>query len=280
MKVTQITITPSVAEALLEKNIANFRRPSKSKVERYAGEMKRGCWQSNGDTIKLDDNGVLLDGQHRLLAVVRSGVTIPGILIEGISPESVSTIDRGRPRTIPQWLAYKGIVNASTVATTARLCVLYEKGLWSDQAGYSTCNILDSEIMDYVDTYQEGIIAACRKVSGTPKTFGVSSTAAVAFLGCGKRDINQSETAVWFLDRLTKGDNLSELDPVYHLRNKFLKQTPQSKMTPFMIRMSVTLAWNKTIRGEPSSGYQMAVKMTGPSKTILPNEIEQVTDII
>jgi hypothetical protein len=66
------TITPKQAQVILAHNDRN-RSLASSRVTVYSGAMLAGEWRMNGETIKFNGDGTLLDGQHRLAAVVRSG---------------------------------------------------------------------------------------------------------------------------------------------------------------------------------------------------------------
>lgn len=72
-------ITPGFAKQLLELNPTN-RPLSDHTVQRYARDMRGGRWQPNGQGIILTADGKLLDGQHRLAAIISSGETI-GVII-------------------------------------------------------------------------------------------------------------------------------------------------------------------------------------------------------
>ena len=102
-------ITPDDATKLLEANQQNrpLRQPH---VNRIAREMSAGRWKFNGDTIKIADTGDVLDGQHRLWAIIESRKPIDTIVVHGIKKEAFSTIDTIRQtRTGADVLALNGI---------------------------------------------------------------------------------------------------------------------------------------------------------------------------
>lgn len=69
MKVQEEIITPETAKSWLLKNVHN--RPLRDGlVTTYATDMANEQWQSNGESIKFSSEGELLDGQHRLAAVI------------------------------------------------------------------------------------------------------------------------------------------------------------------------------------------------------------------
>jgi len=85
-------ITPEVAARLLEFNKDN--RPIRdSHVRRLARIMEAGRWRLNGRTIIIAKSRDVLDGQHRLWAVVESGVSIYSYVVEGVDSEVFDTID-------------------------------------------------------------------------------------------------------------------------------------------------------------------------------------------
>lgn len=80
-------ITPEMAQTLLDANAANQRKVKKIKVAKFAEEMLNGIWLYNGESVIVTETGKLIDGQHRLLAVIESGVTIEVALITDVPDE-------------------------------------------------------------------------------------------------------------------------------------------------------------------------------------------------
>ncbi len=83
----KVKITPEKATELLKNNDHN-RKVTKSRVAEYAKEMLSGMWMYNGESIIISESGRLLDGQHRLMAVIDSDTTIEAELIEGVPDQS------------------------------------------------------------------------------------------------------------------------------------------------------------------------------------------------
>ena len=94
-----IKITPEVAARYLKRNVDNYRKLSKRKVQMYAEEMKAGKWQLNGEAIVFDSTGRLKNGQHRLEAILMSGCTIEMAVIEGVD-DDVTIYDVGMTRSL------------------------------------------------------------------------------------------------------------------------------------------------------------------------------------
>lgn len=109
-------ITPKLAEKLLSKNCIN-RPVKKNTVDYYSDIIKRGQWELNGESIKISKEGILLDGQHRLMAIVKSGIGIKTVIVEGLDSNTFDTIDQGVARTTSDLFNMQGIVNATTISS-------------------------------------------------------------------------------------------------------------------------------------------------------------------
>src|SRR5438874_11918141 len=69
------TITPKKALEYLEHNTAN--RPLSGRTVRdFAQAMRRGEWRVTHQGIAFDTSGALVDGQHRLAAIVEADVPV------------------------------------------------------------------------------------------------------------------------------------------------------------------------------------------------------------
>ena len=75
------------------------RRVRREIVLKYAKEMTEGRWKEDtGETIKISKDGVLLDGQHRLLALVKSEKSIHFHVSSEMDSDIFGFIDQGAVR--------------------------------------------------------------------------------------------------------------------------------------------------------------------------------------
>ena len=70
-----MTVTPDLAEQWLKANTSN-RKPRKDAIRRYARDMAAGRWLFNPQPVSFGTDGTIIDGQHRLMAIVSSGATV------------------------------------------------------------------------------------------------------------------------------------------------------------------------------------------------------------
>lgn len=94
------TITPKVAEYLLNLNWPNNRPLMDAVVERYAAAMSHGHWKLNGEALIMSSEGNMIDGQHRLWGVVSSGTPIKTMITFGVNSSTFDTINSGRARAM------------------------------------------------------------------------------------------------------------------------------------------------------------------------------------
>lgn len=99
MKCKQEKITPNKAAILLKKNPKN-RDIDGAHVTYLAKQMTDGEWQDNGETIVISVTDNLLNGQHRLMAVIESGVTLMFWVMRGAADEVIHSIDTGKTRSL------------------------------------------------------------------------------------------------------------------------------------------------------------------------------------
>lgn len=103
-----VTITPADAMALLEMNGTN-RPLNEQHVKRIARQISDGKWKFNGDTIKIATTKNILDGQHRLWAIIEAKTAIETIVVRDIEEDAFATIDTLRkPRSGSDILALLG----------------------------------------------------------------------------------------------------------------------------------------------------------------------------
>lgn len=148
MKITVETITPEQAAEMLANNPSN-RNLRRNVVMLYARDMARGRWQMNGDAIRLNEDGSLIDGQHRLSACVRSGVPLHSVVIRGLPSDVRDTVDGGAKRSHGDRLAMRGIANASHVSACAR--ILFGLASGEGLSARSTPQDLDAIISKHPD---------------------------------------------------------------------------------------------------------------------------------
>lgn len=108
-------ITPTMAKKYLETSRGN-RPISQDTVRSYAKTMMDGKWRLNGVPIIFDSEKRLLDGHHRLHAIIAANRAIEMSVTYGVDSDVFTTYDCGRHRSLGQILAMNGIESYNNVA--------------------------------------------------------------------------------------------------------------------------------------------------------------------
>ena len=111
-------ISPVQAKKYLETSPENRITVSSRRVIRtYADAMRKGEWMLNGETIVFDEQGRLMQGHHRMMAVVESGCEVEFLVVRNVPRDRAwTTYNCGLKTNLGQMLAMKKIKNASLVA--------------------------------------------------------------------------------------------------------------------------------------------------------------------
>jgi ParB-like chromosome segregation protein Spo0J len=146
-----VQLTPELAEKWLGQNIGN-RNLRRQKVQQYARDMREGNWHTSGQAIQLDWNGRLIDGQHRLEAVIESGVTVEALIVEGLDPRAREVIDTGAKRTASDALKFAGHTqDATLLAAVARIADARENGYLRTAMATTVPQLSNSDVIAWVE---------------------------------------------------------------------------------------------------------------------------------
>jgi hypothetical protein len=104
MRLMAETVTPAQAKQWLDVDNHRNRKLREGRVAYLTDEIRAGRWQVTHIGIAFDPKGNLLDGQHRLAAIVRSGVAVQMVVARNVPPETYIAMDRGLMRTMPDVL--------------------------------------------------------------------------------------------------------------------------------------------------------------------------------
>lgn len=213
------TIDVEDAEKMLRQNIHN-RNLSKKTIETYAKEIKKGNWQINGEAIKIAKNGDLLDGQHRLHAIIRADNPIESMVISGLPNEVFDTLDQGKKRNITAFMGMNGVKNAGVTASATRLLYIYTAAkknrtipMYKGSAG-SAHDVL--EFFEHHKELEDSVVMVL-----SLKGARVCHSSLLSFVHYLMADIDR-EDADEFISKLITGESLEQHHPILVLREKLI----------------------------------------------------------
>lgn len=245
IKVT--TVTPELAEAWLGKNTHN-RNLREGHVRGLARDMLAGAWTWNGESIKFAQDGTLLDGQHRLSAIVKAGVPVQMLVIWGVDAETQHTMDTGSKRTPGDMLKLRGEKNYNSLAAGIRASIIWDAGGRSFTGTGSGSTITNPQILSYLKDHPEirdytKLFVRFRSSVKVPASIGVLT--ARLFMEIDAAD------AEYFFDRLASGEGYKG-DPIFELARALQDASDKTKIsrTPTWKLAVMIKAWNKYRLGE------------------------------
>lgn len=235
-------ITPQKARKLLESNTNN--RPLKSAhIARLADDIKNGRWVVNGESIKVDEDDVLQDGQHRLEAIFLSGCTVESIVTRGLPANCFDTIDRGVLRSFGDILHRHNEKNCKVLAAALGWMHRFEK-----QCMKKKITLTPVEILDTLARHPEirESFKPARKCHGL---IGVGPAMFLHYIGSRV----EAELTAGFFELLGTGLGLKASMPVYRYRELLQQNRASTKgrrSTVELLALGVK-AWNATYEGKP-----------------------------
>jgi hypothetical protein len=119
MKPEYVMMSPAEAERLLRNNSIN-RKMRPVYVNYLVKQIEAGNWVPTTSAIGIRDDGTLVNGQHRLAAIARSGKTLPVLFVKGVDEKAFMVEDRGIIRTMSDVTG----LNNDIIADANLICLL------------------------------------------------------------------------------------------------------------------------------------------------------------
>lgn len=158
-----LEIGPQVAAELLKTQQAN-RKPNPTRVLEYARRQGEGEWTLS-DAIKFDEQGCLIDGQHRLIGITRSGMSLPFPVISGYPKHSQSVLDIGMNRTVAQIGQIQGMNASKNQVSLVRAFFLPLSSLSKYQQGALTS---PQKVLELIREHYEAVEFASKRHGTRP----------------------------------------------------------------------------------------------------------------
>jgi len=243
----KMTITPELAAEMLTYNTSN-RPLSKHTVKSYAAQMSLGQWHDTFMPIQFSDMGRLIDGQHRLQAIVDSGCAVSAWVAFGAIDETFAFIDIGKKRGASDIFAIHGVPNPNVVAAAAKWIWSYEncKSSSFSNGGGGSLNpqiATPAGLYDYymmLDTNRLHVSCRAGGWFATNRMPNPSITVGVHYVCAGK---SKAQADAFFEKVATGVGFATKQEPEYKLRDRLTDPTmsaaSRSEQAAFTIQ-----AWN------------------------------------
>lgn len=254
-------IGPASAQHVLDNFNTKNRTINKPTVEQYARMMRNDKWNGqNDDAITFDNEGNLINGQHRLMAIVSSETEQEFMFKFGVDPSVKYIEGTGRLKTAADNLAMNGKLEyRNERQAVARLVFgfLYDQSrpfVYSNNVKVSNLDLGEIE-----EIYGDAILESLLFVMAT-SIRNVTVTSNAAFLHFLLKQTEHKDKADQFITAMATGINMGATDPRLLVRNKLIADSlgkkefrTNSNKKDACLGLFVK-AWNSWIEGKDWKG--------------------------
>lgn len=226
----------------------NQRSLSRRRVDRFTHAILGGQWRLTHQAIALAPSGAVLDGQHRLSAVIEAAdamasagkdLRVPFLVAFDSDPESFGVIDTGYARTVGDTLRIAGYQNTNVLSAAIRTVLTYETLAGTTREWRGAANPLTTQdVLDWLDKpgnpdRARAAISLGGRVAtglGRPGLISVMTGAVLITHGAGRRSAITSVLAADFFERLVDGAALPTGSPILALRRFLIAEHGYGKL--------------------------------------------------
>lgn len=218
-------ITVKMAKEFLDSRRENQRNISPRHTMEIVDAILMGRWRYNGESIKFDIDGCMVDGQHRCVAAIKAGKSFISDIVYGLPVDAYYTIDyKHKQRSMGDILKVEGEQNTCRLASALAWHIAYNANAITSSGKKARVSPdamqISAELKHHPKMRDSSFyVSKCRHLMGS---------APLAFLHYlfSQKD---SEMADMFLDQLATGENLSKTNPALYIRKILLEDKIKNK---------------------------------------------------
>jgi hypothetical protein len=260
-----VEVNPEYAAYLLESNaprsskrFSSNRDIVRRKLDLYVDDMRRGKWIVNGESIKLDGRGGVIDGQHRLMACVIAKTAFKTRLAIVKDDRAMETVNIGIKRKGKDVLKMAGESNSDKLAPALNALFEFEqlrgRVLRKSSGSYALENL---EVLDFLNRHP-GMRISILHAAALKKHVGATGRLVALHYLCSRKNPILADK---FFTSLADGANLDTDSPLLRLRNRLIeaKKNKRTMALPtFMVTALTIKTWNAYINGTNVSNLRFA----------------------
>ncbi|SNB07231.1 conserved hypothetical protein [Flavobacterium psychrophilum] len=230
-------ISPEVAKTILQNNSGN-RNISNAKLMEYYNQMIQGKYkEGTAEPLKISNKGRLLDGQHRLTALIKANMTIEFLVARDLDESIFDVLDTGKSRGAADVLSMANVPNSTTISSILKL--FYNTKNQNNER-YKLTNPEVLELYKKNEQKHDEIAVLSIRLYKSGKLFNVSLIGGLLLLFMEK---NEHEAKSFFeqLCRVKPVQN-NTVEVLYQL---FVKDALSKSKIPVHIKIKIIIkAWN------------------------------------
>jgi hypothetical protein len=248
-----MTVTAKDAVLWLDTKNAHNRPISESTVERYTQEIRAGRWKFNGQAIIFGKSGNLLNGQHRLKAIIAANKSIETLVVWGVDDDAFDTIDDGNKRSLADVLAVKAEYKPALLAAGVRFLWIYSTGQVATK-DLRRGTIATKPLLEKTLDKHPGLRQSTKYYSMLKSRPGGMLIPAGMAIGLHYLfSLVDEKKADEFFGTLQSGIGLHEAHPILALRARLIagKKESSSNITNSAMYFYTVTTWNAFVQDQP-----------------------------
>ena len=247
-------VTPELAASFMKRNTNNYRKKKDNVVRKLCYEILKQKWDITGESITFDENGVMTEGQHRCDAIMKSGISVPTVVIWNVPASSKFVVGGSEKRTLNDRLNLDDEDHVQILGASLRM--------YYGLNNAKHVSVSNSELVDLLETIPEirdSVKKYHKKVPGSP----ISPTvAAYSHFILSKKDPVESDE---FLEKLIYGVELKKKDPTLILRNLISDIKKKGSSLEGSVAVSfIFKTWNAIRNNEKISAHKLTKDFSIP----------------
>lgn len=220
MRTETRTLTPEDAKHLLDVSETHNRTLTQAAINRYAKDMTDGNWKLSADGISIDTNGNILNGHHRLHALILSNTEQQFRVTYDANPETFDVYDTGKNRTGRDIFVLQGLESrtARIMASAIPYIISWErnkvlmKSIDARQHGSA-----NHAVREFYDN-NKSIYISAKFTQSLPRHAKLLRESVACFLHYEITKIDTLTNADKYLKLVTTGDGICSDNVIYALR--------------------------------------------------------------
>lgn len=244
-------ISPAEAKNILRKteDLGFFNRQERHHaIKRYAADMQNGRWKTTGETIKITRDGKLIDGFHRLRAVISANIPCEFLVARNVTEDAFEVIDTGQKRTLSDVMYIKGFKKYTKYTTAASKALAYfikNKQYPPHGAGVK----YDQDTIENILLKHYPVMSEAAQFYAK-KTMSLVNSSVLISTWTMFSTIDSEKTRAFF-ELVSTGANLTDFHPCLLLRNAlYVKSKGKHVLKTNHEAALVILAWNNFYKGK------------------------------
>lgn len=260
-----VRVTPEMAADWLEnRNLESNRRLSEQIALKYASEITDGRWMVTHQGIAFDREGFLIDGQHRLRAIVLADQAVELFVVPNCDAKTFAVLDSGFKRTAAHLVHAP---HAQVIASAARYLYVVADDRRRLAGGVYTNKATTFETLEVVDAWPE-LVALAPVARSCYQTSKIAAATHLAVLAQAARSHHAGRIEDW-AEGIRSGLFATSTDPRLALRNRWVREARflNSGNGRTVAYRLIVRAWNAYVEGRQITKLQAAEESPAPPLT-------------